>query len=110
MAYVKAFEDAEFERRRSEVEHRMEDAGFELLVCQDPANMNWLTGFDGWSFYTPQAVLVHRDEEVSDLVRARPGCPVGDHHDPAFPPATSSRSRSRWSTIGRAIRSTSCAS
>ena len=25
-------------------------------------NMNWLTGFDGWSFYTPQAVLVHRDE------------------------------------------------
>ena len=63
MAYVKAFEDAEFERRRSTVGHRMEDAGFELLVCQDPANMNWLTGFDGWSFYTPQAVLVHRDEE-----------------------------------------------
>ena len=63
MGYVKAFEDAEFERRRSVVGHRMEDAGFDLLVCQDPANMNWLTGFDGWSFYTPQAVLVHRDEE-----------------------------------------------
>ena len=40
----------------------MEEAGFDLLVCQDPANMNWLTGYDGWSFYTPQAVLVHRDE------------------------------------------------
>ena len=64
MAYVKAFDDAEFERRRSAVGNRMEDAGFELLVCQDPANMNWLTGFDGWSFYTPQAVLVHRDEEI----------------------------------------------
>ena len=25
--------------------------------------MNWLTGFDGWSFYTPQAVLVHLEEE-----------------------------------------------
>ena len=62
MAYIKAFEDAEFERRRSAVRHRMEDAGFDLLVCQDPANMNWLTGFDGWSFYTPQAVLVHRDD------------------------------------------------
>ena len=24
--------------------------------------MGWLTGFDGWSFYTPQAVLVHRDD------------------------------------------------
>ena len=62
MAYIKAFEEAEFERRRSAVRHRMEDAGFDLLVCQDPANMNWLTGFDGWSFYTPQAVLVHRDD------------------------------------------------
>ena len=40
----------------------MEEAGFDLLICQDPANMNWLTGFDGWSFYMPQAVLVHRDE------------------------------------------------
>ena len=64
MTYVKAFEDAEFERRRSAVGRRMEDGGFDLLVCQDPGNMNWLTGFDGWSFYTPQAVLVHRDEEA----------------------------------------------
>ena len=64
MAYVKAFEDAEFDRRKSEVRRRMEENGFDLLVCQDPANMNWLTGFDGWSFYTPQAVLVHRDEEA----------------------------------------------
>ena len=63
MTYVKAFEDAEFERRRAAVGRRMEEGAFDLLVCQDPANMNWLTGFDGWSFYTPQAVLVHRDEE-----------------------------------------------
>ena len=64
MTYVEAFEDAEFDRRRAEVSRRMEEGGFDLLVCQDPANMNWLTGFDGWSFYTPQAVLVHRDEEA----------------------------------------------
>ena len=62
MTYVKAFEDLEFERRSTAVRHRMEGSGFDLLVCQDPANMNWLTGFDGWSFYTPQAVLVHHDE------------------------------------------------
>ena len=24
--------------------------------------MGWLTGFDGWSFYMPQAVLVHLEE------------------------------------------------
>ena len=64
MAYARAFDDAEFDRRRLEVRRRMEDAGFDLLVCQDPANMHWLTGFDGWSFYVPQAVLVHRDEEA----------------------------------------------
>ena len=62
MTYVKAFEELEFKRRVAAVRHRMEDSGFDLLVCQDPANMNWLTGFDGWSFYMPQAVLVHRDE------------------------------------------------
>ena len=64
MTHVKAFEDAEFERRVSAIRQRMEDASFDLLVCQDPANMNWLTGFDGWSFYAPQAVLVHRDEGI----------------------------------------------
>ena len=63
MTWVRAFEDAEFERRIAAVRHRMDGSGFNLLVCQDPSNMHWLTGFDGWSFYTPQAVLVHRDEE-----------------------------------------------
>ena len=62
MAYVKPFDAAEYERRVSDVKRRMEAAGFELLVCQDPASMNWLTGFDGWSFYMPQAVLVHVDD------------------------------------------------
>ena len=43
---------------------RMEAAGFELIICCDPANMCWLTGFDGWSFYVPQVVLVHQDLEM----------------------------------------------
>lgn len=63
MAFKKAFEPAEFSRRVSDVKQRMQAAGHDLLICQDPANMGWLTGFDGWSFYTPQAVLVHVEEE-----------------------------------------------
>ena len=59
MGYSKPFEAAEYARRLVEVKRRMARAGHELLICQDPANMYWLTGFDGWSFYTPQAVLVH---------------------------------------------------
>jgi len=62
MGFKKPFQQAEFERRVTNVKQRMEAAGFDLLVCQDPANMGWLTGFDGWSFYTPQAVLVHLEE------------------------------------------------
>ncbi|MCP5072710.1 MAG: M24 family metallopeptidase [Rhodobacteraceae bacterium] len=62
MGFQKTFEPAEFERRIGKVKTRMEKAGFDLLICQDPANMGWLTGFDGWSFYTPQAVVVHVQE------------------------------------------------
>ena len=25
---------------------------------RDPANINWLSGYDAWSFYTPQVMLV----------------------------------------------------
>lgn len=59
MNYKKPFLPAEFRRRVDNVKGRMEQAGLDLLICQDPANMAWLTGYDAWSFYTPQAVLVH---------------------------------------------------
>ncbi len=62
MGFVKAFPRQEFERRVNSVKARMVKAGFDLLISQDPANMGWLTGFDGWSFYTPQAVVVQLSE------------------------------------------------
>ena len=63
MGFEKAFELSEYERRVAEVRLRMEKAGFDMLICQDPANMCWLTGFDGWSFYTPQAIVLHQSEQ-----------------------------------------------
>lgn len=57
------FSDTEYERRIGEVKARMSQAGFDLILCQDPANMCWLTGYDGWSFYVPQCVLVHLEED-----------------------------------------------
>jgi ectoine hydrolase len=62
MSYSKPFDKTEYDQRINKVKLSMQSAGFDLLVCQDPASMGWLTGFDGWSFYTPQAVLVHLDE------------------------------------------------
>ncbi|MDH3691193.1 MAG: M24 family metallopeptidase [Gammaproteobacteria bacterium] len=62
--YDKPFDTAEYARRVADVKRRMQEKGFDLLICCDPANMGWLTGFDGWSFYVPQAVLVHLEEET----------------------------------------------
>src|SRR6056297_789979 len=41
----------------------MSKAGIEVLVVADPANMNYLTGYDGWSFYTPQVVVLSLKHE-----------------------------------------------
>ncbi len=62
-AYDKLFESAEYASRVADTKRRMQAAGFDLIICQDPANMSWLTGFSGWSFYVPQCVLIHLDEE-----------------------------------------------
>ena len=37
----------------------MQEKGIELLISQDPSNMNYLTGYDAWSFYYAQCVIVH---------------------------------------------------
>lgn len=52
------FETAEYRRRLDDTRTRMAEAGLDGLVLTDPANMNYLTGYDAWSFYVPQAVVV----------------------------------------------------
>ena len=64
MKYIKAFDQFEYKARLTRVKEIMNEKGFDMLICQDPANMCWLTGFDGWSFYTPQAVIVHLNEDL----------------------------------------------
>ncbi len=56
------FESEEYEQRLAKVRAAMDDRGIEVLIASDPSNMAWLTGYDGWSFYTHQAVVVtHHD-------------------------------------------------
>lgn len=45
---------ARLEKTRSEMHMR----NLDLLIVTDPSNMNWLTGYDGWSFYVHQCVVV----------------------------------------------------
>jgi ectoine hydrolase len=61
---VTLFSTAEYLQRIEKTRKRMSETGIEVLVLSDPANMNYLTGYDGWSFYVPQCVVLAIDEEM----------------------------------------------
>ena len=52
------FSMTEFQRRLTKTRAAMEIAGIDVLFVTDPSNQNWLTGYDGWSFYVHQGVLI----------------------------------------------------
>ncbi|MDR7032737.1 ectoine hydrolase DoeA [Mesorhizobium sp. BE184] len=57
------FTRPEYAERLAKTRRAMEARGVDLLISSDPSNMAWLTGYDGWSFYVHQAVLVPPDGE-----------------------------------------------
>ena len=68
------FEKKEYKERLKKVKIDMQKKGIDLLVSHDPSNMNYLTGYDAWSFYYAQCVLVHvNEEEPICFVRAQDG-------------------------------------
>ena len=68
------FEKEEYKERLKKVKIDMQKKGIDLLVSHDPANMNYLTGYDAWSFYYAQCVLVHiNEDEPICFVRSQDG-------------------------------------
>ena len=57
------FSKEEYKSRLKKVQSSMQEKGIELLISHDTANMNYLTGYDAWSFYYAQAVIVHINAE-----------------------------------------------
>ena len=53
----------EYKQRLLKVQKMMLDQGIELLISHDTNNINYLTGYDAWSFYYAQCVLVHVNAE-----------------------------------------------
>ena len=53
------FTNEEYKSRLKKVQSSMQEKGIELLISQDPSNMNYLTGYDAWSFYYAQCVIIH---------------------------------------------------
>jgi ectoine hydrolase len=57
------FSREEYAGRVARTRAAMAERGLELLIVSDPSNMAWLTGYDGWSFYVHQAVMLALDGE-----------------------------------------------
>ena len=66
------FTKEEYKKRLQKVQTSMQEKGIELLISQDTNNINYLTGYDAWSFYYSQCVIVHVNaEEPLCFVRAQ---------------------------------------
>jgi len=66
------FSKEEYKERLKKVQKSMKEKGIDLLISQDTNNMNYLTGYDAWSFYYAQCVIVHVNaEEPLCFVRAQ---------------------------------------
>src|SRR5687767_7102922 len=57
------FARGEYEQRLKKIRAEMQKRNLELLIVNDIANQHYITAYDGWSFYTPQIVLVPVEDE-----------------------------------------------
>jgi ectoine hydrolase len=87
------FEPAEYDARIAKTRRAMAEQGIDLLIVTDPSNMAWLTGYDGWSFYVHQCVLLGMDGlpvwygRGQDANGARRTVFMGDDHIIGYPDA-----------------------
>lgn len=58
-----SFGTTEYKERIRKTKDRMAAQGVEVLLITDPANMNYLSGYDGWSFYVHQMLVIINDED-----------------------------------------------
>jgi ectoine hydrolase len=64
------FQAAEYESRLAKIRTEMSRRGLDLLIVNDVANQHYITAYDGWSFYTPQVVIVPLEGEPVWIGRA----------------------------------------
>ncbi len=57
------FTNSEYMRRINKTRREMAVRGLDAIIASDPSNISWLSGYDGWSFYTFQAVILRHEGE-----------------------------------------------
>ncbi|MEO9527809.1 M24 family metallopeptidase [Roseibium sp.] len=84
------FSSTEYARRLALIRADMERRGIDVLFLEDPSNMAWTTGYDGWSFYVHQGVIVFLDDDpvwwgrLQDANGARRTVWMDDDHVAAY--------------------------
>lgn len=82
-----AFAASEYAERQARARHRAAELGFDALLIADPSNLYYLTGYDAWSFYTPQVLhlpvvgdptLIMREMDANGAWRTATGMAAGD--------------------------------
>lgn len=58
------FPITEYKQRIANVKKAMQEQGVDILIAGNPANMYYLTGYDGKSYYVPQMVIIALAEEL----------------------------------------------
>lgn len=53
----------EYKNRLEQTKRKMQESGMDVLIITNPANMNYLSGYNGWSFYVDQMLIVIVDED-----------------------------------------------
>ncbi len=61
-----SFSLQEYQYRLEQTKQKMLHLGIEVLLITNPANMNYLSGYNGWSFYVDQmlVVIVDKDQPI----------------------------------------------
>ena len=78
----------EYEQRLAGVRADMQNLGLDVLLTADPANMHYLSGYDGWSFYVPQCLIIGAQDDTPpfwwgrgiDAAGAKRTVWMGDEH------------------------------
>jgi len=58
-----SFSTQEYKERIRKTKERMAEKGIDVLLITDPANIHYLSGYDGWSFYVHQMLVLIIDED-----------------------------------------------
>ena len=80
------FSRSEYDRRIAATRKAMAAAGLDVLFVTDPSNQAWLTGYDGWSFYVHQGVILGMEGapvwwgRMMDMFGGRRTCWMDEDH------------------------------